>query len=121
MAKPKATKRSRLSAEEQLLEKQRSEILQRAQELEKRLKRLPAALEAQEEQRRKIVKQQAVAAGPAISPYMGRADSRRRSSRRNRTLRTPSYQRYVAKLRAFGWLILLGIIIFVLWRIVPAS
>ena len=117
---PKDTRRkaSRLSAEEDQLEKQRHEIMRRQQELEKRLKHIPVVLEQQEEQRRKIAKLRAAAAAPAISSQPGRS-SQRRSRGKTRSL--PSRQRTAAKIKTLTLLVILAIIFFILWNKIPTS
>ena len=116
MAKPaRSAKGSRISAEERLLEKQQAELLQRAQELEKRLKHIPLVMERQEAQQREATKRRAAAAGPSISPYMGR----RNKARRGKTFRMPSRERFVAKLWTLALLLTFAIIVFMLWQQIP--
>jgi len=117
MAKPSRSKPSRLAAEEHLLEKQREDLLRKQQELEKKLVRLPAVLEAQEELKRQQARQRAAAARPPIS------DSRRmrRNKGPSRTFRTPSRQRNNAKIWTLILLAVLAIIGFMLWNIIPTS
>jgi len=123
MAKRPNSKASRLSAEERVLEQQRDEIVRKQQELERRLKRLPAAIEAQEEQKRELAKRRAAAAAPAISPYVSRGGrgGTRRLRAKTRTLRTPSKERMAAKLRTLSLLIALAVIFYLLLRAVPTS
>lgn len=119
MAKPKAPKGGRLAAEEKSLENQHAEILRQKEKLETKLKLLPAVLQAQEEQRREMARRQAASAGPAISPYIGR--STRRTREKNRTRRTPSQERWAAKARTIGLLILLAVIFFLIYKTIPVS
>jgi hypothetical protein len=116
MAKKSGSKSSRLSAEERLLEEQRDALLRKQQELKVRLERLPAVLAEQEAEQRK---RRAAAAGPAISPYVGRGGGKRSRSAKNRTLRTPSKERWITRWKTFGWLLFLAVIVFMLLRIIP--
>ncbi len=121
MSKPSGSKASRLSAAERQLEREQAEIMNRQRELEARLKHIPLQLEAREEEQRAQAKRRAAAAGPAISPNFGRnATATRRGRGRNRSLRTPSRERMLAKLKTFGWLIILAIIVFMLYRVIPS-
>ena len=106
-------KGSRLSAEERQLEQQRAEIMRKQQELEKRLKRLPAVLEAQEQQKRDETKRRAAMAGPAISPDMRRVG--KRSVKQRRSL--PSQERRQAQFRTLLFVIILIGISLMLWRV----
>jgi hypothetical protein len=115
MAKPSGSKASRLSAEERQLEEMRSEILRKQQELEKRLKILPAVMEQQEAQKREADRRRAASAGRAISAY----PSSRTRRGRGKNLRTPSRQRTAAKIKTAALLIALAIIFFVLWNSIP--
>ncbi len=118
MAKPTGSRRSgRASAEERQLELAKEELVRKQRELETRLRRLPAVIEKQEEQRRLRSKQRAAAARPAISPDGTATGSRNRS----RNLRTPARQRAREKLMTLGWLLLLGIIIYMLVRAIPTA
>jgi hypothetical protein len=116
MPKPSGSKASRLSAEERQLEQQRDELLRKQQELKVRLERLPAVLAEQEAEQRK---RRAAAAGPAISPYVGRSGGKRGRAERNRTRRTPRRERWITQLKTFGWLLILGVIIFMLFQVLP--
>ncbi len=116
MAKPSGSKAGRISAEERLLEQQRNELLRKQQELKVRLERLPAVLAEQEAEQRK---RQAANAGPAISPYVGRSGGKRGRAPRNRTMRTPRREHWITQLKTFGWLIVLGIIAFMLFKVIP--
>ena len=116
MAKPSGSRAGRLSAEERLLEQQRAELLRKQQELKVRLERLPAVLAEQEAEQRK---RRAAAAGPAISPYVGRAGGKRGRAARNRTMRTPRRERWITQLKTFGWLIVLGIIVYMVLQVIP--
>src|SRR5688500_4271534 len=113
MAKPSGSKAGRISAEERLLEQQRNELLRKQQELKVRLERLPAVLAEQEAEQRK---RQAANAGPAISPYVARSGGKRGRAPRNRTMRTPRRERWITQLKTFGWLLVLGIIVFMLLK-----
>lgn len=115
MAKRPGPKASRLSAEERLLEQQREEVLRRQQMLEKRLKVLPAVMEAQEEQKRELSRRRAAEGGRAISPSMGRGTRRLRA----KTLRTPSSERWYAKAQTLLLIAILIIIGLLLWHTVP--
>jgi hypothetical protein len=118
MAKPQGSNPSRLAAEERQLERQREEILRKAQELERKLKLLPTVMEAQEEQKRELAKRRAASAGRAISPYaMGGGGRRTRA----KSLHTPSRQRIAAQLKTAALLIALVIIFLLLWRVVPST
>lgn len=116
MAKPSRSKASRLSAEERQLEQQREELLRKQQELKVRLERLPAVLAEQEAEQRK---RRAAAAGPAISPYVGRGSGKRGRATRNRTMRTPRREWWITLLKTYGWLLALGIMIFMLLQVLP--
>lgn len=116
MPKPSGSKGSRISAEERQLEQQRSELLRKQQELKVRLERLPAVLAEQEAEQRK---RRAAAAGPAISPYVGRSGGKRARAARNRTLRTPRRERWITLLKTYGWLLALAIMIFMLLQVLP--
>lgn len=108
-----SSKGSRLSAEERLLEQQRAEILRKQQELEKRLKRLPAVLEAKEQQRRDETKRRAALAGPALSPDMRPVG--RRASPRRREL--PSQKLRQVQFRTLLFVLILAGISLMLWRV----
>jgi len=114
MAKPNP-KGSRISAEERLLEKQRDDLMRRAQELEKKLKHIPLVMERQEQQQREATKRRAADAGPSISPYMGR----RSRSRKSKSYRMPSRERFVAKLWTVALLLTFALIIFMLFQALP--
>jgi len=116
MPKPSGSKGSRLSAEERQLEQQRAELLRKQQELKVRLERLPAVLAEQEAEQRK---RRAAAAGPAISPYVGRNSGKRSRTVRNRTMRTPRRERWITLLKTYGWLLALAVIIFMLLQVLP--
>jgi hypothetical protein len=116
MPKPSGSKGSRISAEERQLEQQRDELLRKQQELKVRLERLPAVLAEQEAEQRK---RRAAAAGPAISPYVGRNGGKRARTARNRTMRTPRRERWITLLKTYGWLLALAAIIFMLFRVLP--
>ncbi len=119
MAKPKGSRAGRLSAEERLLEEQRAEILRKQQELEKRLKILPAVMEQQEAQKREADRRHAASAGRAISSYPNSRSGR--SARRGRNLRTPSRQRAAAKIKTVALVVVLAVILLALWKSVPAQ
>ncbi len=119
MAKPTGSKRTRLSAEEQLLERQRNEIVRRQEELERRLKQLPVVLEAQEQQKRELTERRAKEAAPAISPYMG-SGTRRRNRTKGRSLRTPSRERFLVRSKTILLLAILAIIVWLLLRQIPS-
>ena len=116
MARPPSSKASKLSAEERQLEQLRAENLRLQQELEKKLKRLPVQLAAQEEQKRAQAHRRAVSAGPAISSRMGQ-----RGRGKNRALSMPSRQRWVAQRNTILLLLALGVIFFLLWRVIPST
>lgn len=116
MAKPSGSRAGRISAEERQLEQQRAELLRKQQELKVRLERLPAVLAEKEDQIRKT---RAAAAGPAISPYMGRGGGKRGRGARNGIRRTPRRERWITLLKTYGWLLALGFIAFMLFRIIP--
>ena len=117
MPKPSGSKGSRLSAEERQLEQQRNELLRKQQELKVRLERLPAVLAEQEAEQRK---RRAAAAGPAISPYVGRnGGGKRARTGRNRTMRTPRREHWITLLKTYGWLLALAGIIFMLLQVLP--
>lgn len=118
MRKSSGSKASRLSAEERQLEDMRSEILRKQQELEKRLKILPAVMEQQEAQKREADRRRAVSAGRAISSYPGSRGGRRG---RGKDLRTPSRQRTAAKIKTAALLLALAIILIVLWNSIPSA
>ncbi len=114
MAKRPNSKATRLSAEERLLEQQRAEVMRRQQLLEKRLKVLPAVMEAQEEQKRELSRRRAAEGGRAISPSMGRTGQKRRKA-----LRMPSKERWYAKSQTLLLLAILAVIVFLLWNTIP--
>jgi hypothetical protein len=116
MPKPFGSKASRLTAEERLLEQQREALLRKQQELKVRLERLPAVLAEQEAEQRK---RRAAAAGPAISPYVGRGGGKRGRAARNRTMRTPRREWWITLLKTYGWLLALAAIIFMLFQVLP--
>jgi len=120
MAKPNGPKRSRLSAEEQLLERQRNEIVRRQEELERRLKQLPVVLEAQEQQKRALTERRAKEAAPAISPYMGSSMRRRSRTTKGRSLRTPSRERFLVRSKTILLLFILAVIVWLLMRQIPS-
>jgi septal ring factor EnvC (AmiA/AmiB activator) len=115
MPRPSGSKAGRLTAEERQLEQIQEELLRKQQELKRRLERLPVALAEKEDKRRK---QRAQAAGPAISPNFGRPTGKR-PRRGNRSMITPSRERWLTKLKTFGWLLILGIIVFMLLKVIP--
>jgi len=114
MPKPSGSRAGRLSAEERLLEEQRAEIMRKQQELEKRLKILPAVMEQQQAQKREADRRHAASAGRAISSYPNS-----RGARRGKSLRTPSRQRNAAKIKTAVLLIVLAVIFLVLWNSMP--
>jgi len=89
--------------------------MRRAQELEKRLKHIPLVMERQEQQQREATKRRAAAAGPSISPYMGR----RNKSRKSKSFRMPSRERYIAKLWTVVLLLIFAVIVVMLWQQIP--
>ena len=103
-----------MSAEERLLEEQRAEIMRKQQELEKRLKILPAVMEQQEAQKREADRRHAASAGRAISSYPNSRGGAR-GGRRGKNLRTPSRQRAAAKIKTAALILILAIIFLVLW------
>jgi hypothetical protein len=111
------SKGSRISAEERLLEKQRDDLMRRAQELEKKLKHIPLVMERQEQQQREATKRRALDAGPSISPYMGR----RSRSRKSKSFRMPSRERYFAKIQTVALLVVFAIIVFMLFKVLPTG
>jgi len=115
MARPSPSKGSRLTAEERQLEKLRAENLRLQQELEKKLKRLPVQLAAQEEQKRALAHRRAVSAGPAIPSRMGQ-----RGRGKNRSGRLPSRERWAAQVKTIILIIALAVIFALLWRAVPS-
>lgn len=117
MAKPPSSKASRLSTEERQLEQMRADILRQQQELEKKLKRLPVQLAAQEEEKRVQAHKRAASAGPAISSRMGRGG--RSGKGRNKTLRMPSRERRSAQIKTIAFVIILAIIVFFLLNVIP--
>lgn len=116
MAKRPNSKITRISAEERQLEQQRAEVMRRQQLLEKRLKVLPAVMEAQEEQKRELSRRRAAEGGRAISPSMGRNGRR---GARSKALRMPSRERWYAKTQTLVLLVILAIIVFLLWNTIP--
>lgn len=116
---PKPSKASRLTAEEKLLEKQRAEILRKQMELETKLRRLPAVLEAQEEMQRERTKRRAKDAGPAISSGAGRTLSRRTQKRGSR--RTPRREASAAKAKALMLIFFLALIVYLLLQAIPGQ
>ena len=117
MAKPSGSRAGRLSAEERLLEEKRAEILRKQQELEKRLKILPAVMEQQQAQRREADRRHAASAGRAISSYPNSHSVRRG---RGKNLRTPSRQRSAAKIKTVALVIVLAVIFIILWKNIPS-
>lgn len=99
------------------MEEQRAEILRKQQELENRLKILPAVMEQQEAQKREADRRRAQSAGRAISSYAGSRGTR--GGRRGKSLRTPSRQRAAAKIKTAALVILLIIIFVMLWNAMP--
>ena len=95
------------------MEEKRAEILRKQQELEKRLKILPAVMEQQEAQKREADRRRAASAGRAISAYPSSRTARRG---RGKNLRMPSRQRMAAKIKTAALLIALAIIFIVLWN-----
>lgn len=118
MPRPSGSRGNRLSAEEQNLEKQRAEILRKQQELQSKLKKLPAAIEEQQEQQRRLTKIRAQAAAPAISPDVRRLAGRRR--RANTPRRLPSSQIFSAQIKTLALILVLFLILFLLWRAIPS-
>lgn len=114
MARAPGSKPNRLSAEESLLEKQRQEILREQQRLEKKLKILPAVIEAQEEQKRRKIQERAKSAGSVVSS--GNRGSSRRTRGTSRTLRMPSRERFGAQIKTIALLAILALIVFMLLR-----
>lgn len=117
MPRPSGSRGNRLSAEEQMLEKQRAELLRKQQELESRLKKLPSVLEEQQEQQRRLTKLRAETAVPAISSDIRRLGRRRRPAAPRRL---PSSQLYSAQIKALALFAVLLLILFLLWRAIPS-
>jgi hypothetical protein len=117
---PKPSKSSRLTAEEKLLEKQRADILRKQVELETRLRKLPAVLEAQEEMQRERTKRRAMAAGPAISSGAGRTLTRR-SQKRGGGRRTPRREASAARTKTLILILILAVIVFLVWNAIPGQ
>jgi len=115
---PKPSK-ARLTAEEKLLEKQRADILRKQTELETKLRRLPAVLEAQEEMQRQRTKRRAMAAGPAISSGAGRSLTRRSQMRGGR--RTPRREASAARTKTLILILILAVIVFLVWNAIPGQ
>ena len=115
MARLSSSKASRLSADERRLEQLHAETLQKQKELEKKLKRLPVQLAEQKEEKRKQAHQRAKDAGRTISSRPG--GKRHRLQTRN----MPSRQTWVAKRNTLILLLALGIIVFLLWNVIPTS
>lgn len=113
----KRSQPSRLNAEERQLEEQREQLLRKQEELRVRLQRLPAVIAEQEAEQRK---RRAAAAAPAISLHGGRAGGRRLRSGRTRAMQTPRREQWITQLKTFGWIIILGIIGYMLYQIIPA-
>lgn len=104
---------TRLSAEEQQLERLQAENLRQQQTLEKRLKRLPVELAAQQEKKRAQTHQRAVAAGRAISSGTGR---RKKGERK----KLPSRRRWAAQIKTLVLLAALALIFILLWHSFPS-
>lgn len=115
MPRSSSSSASRLSADERRLEKLHAETLQKQRELEKKLERLPVKLAAQKEARRKQAHQRAKDAGRTIS-------SQPRAKRlRARTRQMPSRQTWVEKRNTLILLLVLGMILFLLWSVIPTG
>jgi hypothetical protein len=117
MARQNGSRGSRLNAEEQSLEKQRSEILRKQVELERRLKQLPVVIEKQQEKQRQLKRHRAVVAAPAISPDI-RPLGRR--SRKGTQKRLPSSQIYAAQVKTLLLIAILVGILVLLWNAMPS-
>ena len=117
MARHPSSKASRLSAEERQLEQLHAENLRQQQELEKKLKRLPLQIAAEQEQKRAYAHRRAVTAGQPISLRPGTG----RGRGKNRTLRMPSRERFSAQIKTAILLIALAVIFFLLWHAVPTQ
>lgn len=100
------------------MEEQRAEILRKQQELEKRLKILPAVMEQQQAQKREADRRHAASAGRAISSYPNSSRGARRG--RGKNLRTPSRQRSAAKIKTVALIIVLAVIFIILWKNIPS-
>lgn len=118
MARQSSSKPSRLSAEERQLEQMRADIMRQQQELEKKLKRLPVQFAEQEEQKRAQAHRRAAQAGPAISSRLGRGG---RGRGKNRALRMPSRERWIAQRNTLLLILALAVIFFLLWRVIPSA
>lgn len=115
MARLSSSKESRLTADERLLAQRHAENLQKQKELKKRLERLPAQLAEQKEEKRKQAHQRAKDAGRTISSRPG---SKRL---RVQTRHMPSQKARVAKRNTLILLLALGIIVFLLWNVIPTT
>jgi|GEM_PF-1959260 len=102
-------------ADERRLEQLHAETLQKQKELEKKLKRLPAKLAEQKEEKRKQALQKAKEAGRTISFRPGG------KPHRIQTRNMPSRQTRGAKRNTVILLLALGIIVFLLWNVIPTS
>lgn len=115
MARFSSSKGSRLTADERRLEQLHAETLQKQRELEKKLQRLPVQLAAQKEAQRKQDYQRAKDAGRPISSRP------RGKGLRVRTRQMPSQQTWAAKRNTLILLLVLGLIVFLLWNVIPTN
>jgi hypothetical protein len=115
MPKP-SSRQSRIAAEEKRLREIEEDALRKKLELEKRLKVLPAVMEAQEARRREVARDRAKKGGRAISP------DRPLGSRAGPARRTlPKRELNSAKLTTVVLLIVLALIVLMLWRAIPTA
>lgn len=113
---PKPTRSSRLTAEEKRLLQQEEEIRRRTEELNMRLKTLPAEIRETRDRERKLKELRARTSAPAIS--LGSARRPGAHSER-RPVRTPARERQNARLKAIVLCLILLSLLLLLWRSLP--
>jgi len=111
----KPLRTTRQTAEERRIEQQRAELLRKQQELEARLVALPAVIEQQRKASEQKARDRARSASPPISPGRGRP------VRRPGPRGTPGRRARVARIKAVSLLALFVLILFLVWRAIPAG
>ncbi len=117
MARPSPTRSSKLTAEEIRLQKEADALSRKEQELQQRLRKLPAQLEAKRSREQAILKQRAVTASPAISLNGARGPRNSKPNGKSRPLRAREYQN--ARTKFIVLCLILASIGILLWRALP--
>lgn len=117
MARPSPVRSNKLSAEELRLQKEADALSRKEQELQQRLRRLPAQMEAKRSRDLEILKHRAVTASPAISLNGARGPRNSKANSKSRPLRAREYQN--ARTKFIVLCLILASIGILLWRALP--